>query len=129
MKKLEELKTFEDACQVEGLDPEKVIPDFSVYPEEDREAMAAHAKLVIIAKAANRLANEMQPWSPNWDNGKWDKYYPWFVLGGSSGFRYGGYDYWYSYSFVGSRLCFLSYKVAEYVGNQFIDLYKQYFVK
>lgn len=126
--KLEELKTFEDACKELGLDPEKVIPDFSAYPERDREAMVAHAKLVIIARAANRIENDGKDWEPDWDNGRWDKYYPWFEMGGSSGFRSDGCGDWLSLSTVGSRLCFKSANAAEYIGNQFIELYKAYFV-
>lgn len=127
MKEYTDLKTFEDACLVEKLDPKKVIPDFKLYPIKDRKAMIAHAKLVIICSALNRLANKGRKWKPNWNNGKWDKYYPWYWMnGGSGGFRYGGYGDWRSYSSVGSRLCYLSSEVAEYAGKQFIKLYKEY---
>lgn len=68
--KLQQLKSFEDACKVEGLDAEKVIPDFSCYPEQDRKAMEAHAKLVIIARAANRIGNKGKEWTPDWDKRK-----------------------------------------------------------
>ncbi len=129
MKNLSELKTFEGACKVEKLDPKKVIPDFKAYPVKDRKAMIAHTKLVIIAKAANRIANNGKTWKPDWNNGKWDKFYPWFWMdGGSSGFRYHVCDYQRSVSYVGSRLCFVSREAAEYVGKQFIKLYKEYFV-
>ena len=128
MEKLEQLKSFEDACTVLGLDSEKVIPDFSCYPEKDQGAMIAHAKLVIVAGAANLLENEGKEWKPDWNNGDWDKFYHWFEMGGSSGFRFDGYDHWDSLSAVGSRLCFISPKAAEYIGQQFIDLYRDYFV-
>ncbi len=61
MKNFNEVKTFEDACKVERLDAKKVIPDFKAYPAKDRKAMIAHAKLVIIASALNRLANKVLP--------------------------------------------------------------------
>lgn len=84
-----DLKTFEDACKALSLDPETVVPDFYCYPEEDRAALIAHAKLVIVARAANKLANDGNEWKPDWDNGQWDKWHPWFYLnGGSSGFRF-----------------------------------------
>ena len=128
MKNFTDLKTFEDACRVEKLDPKKVIPDFKLFPKRDRDAMVAHAKLVIIARALNKLANNSKQWKPDWDNGKWDKFYPWFWLdGGSSGFRYNGYDHWGTVSHVGSRLCFISREVSEYAGNTFLKLYKDYF--
>jgi hypothetical protein len=129
MKNLKQLKTFGDACKVEGLDATKVIPDFAFYPEQDRKAMIAHAKLVIIVRAANRLANKGKEWKPDWDNGKWDKYYAWFWMdGGSSGFRFDDCASWDSDSDVGSRLCFISKAACEHVANQFIDLYRDYFV-
>lgn len=128
--KLEQLKTFEDACKVEGLDPEKVIPDFSAYPEADQKAMIAHAKLVIVVRAANRIGNKGKEWKPDWDNGKYDKFYAWYWMdGGSSGFRFNGDGHWGADSAVGSRLCYISEKVCRHVANQFIDLYRDYFVK
>jgi len=125
-----DLKTFEDACLVEKLNPKKVLPDFKLYPAKDRKAMIAHAKLIIIARAANRLANGGKTWKPDWNNGKWDKYvnYFWMDNNGSSGFRYNGCGDWCSVTFVGSRLCFLSSGVAEYVAKTFIKLYEDYFV-
>lgn len=126
--KLENLKTFEDACKVLRLDPKKVLPKFTGYPKADVKAMIAHAKLVIIARAANRIANNGKDWKPDWTNGQWDKYYPWFYLGGSSGFRYYDCVSPYSLSLVGSRLCFKSYDVAKYVGETFMKLYEEYFV-
>jgi hypothetical protein len=119
------IKTFEDACiALDLLQPELVIPDFLSFPSTDRLAMIAHAKLIIIAKALN------EGWVPDWSN--WDeyKYYPWFDMQPSSGsgFAYGDYDFWSTYSSVGSRLCFKSSELAEYAGKQFEGLYKDYFV-
>ena len=119
-----EIKTFEDACKAINVEP-TIIPDFSLFPESDQQAMIAHAKLVIIAKAING------DWVPDWTNGEWDKYYPWFKMGSPSGggFSYDDCDNWHTTSIVGSRLCFESSEKAEYAGNQFEDLYKAYFVK
>jgi len=120
-----DIKTFEDACKVLNLDSTTIIPDFSLFPESDKEAMIAHAKLVIISKAING------DWIPDWNN--WDqyKYYPWFRMGSPSGggFSCNVFDGWYAYSGVGSRLCFETREIAKYVGKQFEDLYKVYFVK
>jgi hypothetical protein len=122
-----DLKTFEDACLVEKLNPKKVLPDFKLYPAKDRKAMIAHAKLVIIARAANRLANGGKVWKANFGNHDQWKYAPWLYMeSGSSGFRFGDYDYWYSRTLVGSRLCFISSEVAKYVGETFIKLYNDY---
>jgi len=125
-----DLKTFEDACKVEKLNAKKVIPDFKLYPAKDRKAMIAHAKLVIIARAANRLANGGKAWKADFSNHDQYKYYPWFYQesgnGGSSGFRYYDYDAWSSLATVGSRLCFLNYELAKYVGETFLKLYYDY---
>lgn len=124
-----DLKTFEDACKVEKLNPKKLIPDFKLYPAKDRKAMIAHAKLVIIARAANRLANGGKQWKPDFKNTNHFKYTPYFYMdSGSSGFRYYDYAYWLSRTVVGSRLCFVSYEVGEYVGKTFIKLYNEYFL-
>lgn len=85
MNTYEKIKTFDDACKVLRLNPKKVLPDFSMYPKHDHAAMIAHAKLVIIARAANRLANKGKQWKPDWNNYSERKYYPWFQLGGSFG--------------------------------------------
>lgn len=130
MEKYTDLKTFEDACKVLALDPNTVIPDFSCYPEKDQVSMVAHAKLVIIVRAANQLANDGKEWIPDFtDYNQW-KYEAWFDLdtSGSSGFRCDDFVSWASASAVGSRLCFISREVCKYVANQFMELYKEYFL-
>ena len=124
---LNELKRFEDACKVERLDPKKVLPDFSGFPKKDRKSMAAHAKLVIIVRAANRIANGGKEWKPNFSDHSQYKYENWFVQdNGSSGFRFGVCGVWSTGSSVGSRLCFKSSDLAKYAGTQFIDLYSDF---
>ncbi|TDE53787.1 hypothetical protein [Flavobacterium sp. GT3P67] len=120
-----DIKTFEDACKVLALNPENLIPDFSFFPESDKQAMIDHSKLVIIAKAING------DWVPNWKDYDQYKYYPWFEMGSSSGvgFSYRDCVIWRTGSSVGSRLCFESREKAKYVGKQFEYLYKSYFVK
>ncbi len=120
------IKTFEDACSVLELDAKNVIPDFSFFPKNDRQSMIDHAKLVIINQAING-----KDYTPDWSNSNEIKYYPWFIMGSSSGvgFAFGDFAYWLTGSNVGSRLCFQSREKALYAGKQFEDLYKSYFVK
>ena len=129
MEKYTDIKTFKDACQVEGLDAEKVIPVFEFFPEKDRKAMQAISKLVIIAKAVNRLANDGKEWIPDWNDSSERKYELWFGMDddGSSGFRFDAYGLWSTRSHVGSRLCFISGGVARYVGETFLEVYKEFF--
>jgi hypothetical protein len=79
------IKTFEAACKRQKLDPDKVIPDFSLLPSHHQKAMVAVCKLFILAEEWNA------GWKPNWqDNNEW-KYYPWFDMekdkNNPSGFR------------------------------------------
>ncbi|MGE8528473.1 hypothetical protein [Chryseobacterium rhizosphaerae] len=123
MKITEKVKSFEDACQILGIEPN--IPQVEMLPENHQKAIIAHYKLVIIAQALN------EGWKPNWDDDDEYKYYPWFDMEGSSsgsGFSYLGYGHWYSDSYFGSRLCFKSRELARYIGETFVDLYREYFV-
>ncbi len=89
--------------------------------------MIAHAKLVIIVEAANMIANDGAPWVVDFGDSNQIKYEAWFYKArGSSGFRFDDYDSWGSGSTVGSRLCFLSREVAEYVAETFEELYNEY---
>lgn len=128
MEKFTDIKTFADACKVEKLDPKKVIAGFKCFTAKDKKPLLAIAKLFIIARATNRLANGGKEWKPVWNGEPPYKYSNWFDMRGSSGFRVDGCDYWASVSDVGSRLCFISSEVATHVGEQFQDLYKEFMV-
>ena len=127
----EQLPSFEAACKIEGLESDKVIPDFAFFPERDREAMQKLSELVIIIKAANRIANDGKEWIPEYGSNTEAKWEPWFELdglGGSSGFRFGGCGRWASGSRVGSRLCFFNSEVGDYVVTTFLAHYEKFFV-
>lgn len=115
------IKTFEDACVALGIDPTK-LPDVSMLDAADGKALLAQYKLTIIARALNG------GWTPDWNNGQWDKYYPWFWMSSSRGFSVYDYGHDLDPSVVGSRLCYKSEEVAEYAGTQFTDLYKDLMV-
>lgn len=119
---IKKIKSFEDACSV--LKREASVPDFSMIAEKDRKALTAHYKLIVICEALNEV------WTPDWTNNEW-KYYPWFYMDdeGSSGrFSFLGSVSQRSYSLVGSRLCFKSRRLAKYAAEQFLDLYRDYFL-
>ena len=122
------IKTFEAACKALKLNPAKVLPTVTTFPVKHRNALVAHAKLIIIAEALN------EGWQPNWnDSSEW-KYYPWFEVKADeknlsgSGLAYYVFAYWLSLTAVGSRLCFKSRELAEYAGKQFKKLYEEYFL-
>jgi hypothetical protein len=119
----DKVKSFEDACQLLGI--ETKLPEVSMLPQNHQKAIIAHYKLVIISEVIN------EGWKPNWDN--WDerKYYPWFDMEGcssGSGFSYYDCGDWSTNSSVGSRLCFKTAELAKYIGETFIELYRDYFV-
>lgn len=109
------VKTFEDACEIAGIDPNQDKFKKS-SPDE-----IAYAKLKIIIEALN------EGWKPDWSDENKYKYFPWFYLNGSSGFRFDGVGYGCTGSTVGSRLCFKSKELAEYAATQFFSLYKDFF--
>lgn len=109
------IKTFSDACEISGIDPNQ---DKFKNGSQDE---IAYAKLKIIIEVLN------EGWKPDWNDENQYKNYPWFYLNGSSGFRFDGVSYYYSASDVGSRLCFKSRELAEYATKQFISLYKDFF--
>lgn len=80
----------------------------------------AYRILKLLAKSLN------EGWTPDWSDDQQYKYYPWFEMLGSSGFRFFGYGGWGSSSDVGSRLCFKSRELAEYAGRQFVGVYNDF---
>lgn len=121
----ERVKSYEDACTVLGLPADFGITanDIIGIGAVDTRSVIAYTKLIIIARALN------EGWSPNWNDSDEYKYYPWFKMSASgSGLSYYDYDYWRTHSDVPARLCFKSSELSEYAGNQFVELYKEYFL-
>ena len=117
----ERIKTFDDVIRELGDDPEEFKNAISIMEEPDE---IAYVKLKLIAKALN------EGWTPDWSNGEWDKWYPWFKMDDSSSagrFSFIVADAQLSGSAVGSRLCFKSKDLATYAGTQFLDIYKDFF--
>lgn len=113
---IEKIKTFEDAMQATG---RTEMPDFSTFPEDMRKHFEALFKMVVIVEALN------EGWKPDWDNGNEWKYYPWFWMSPSSFAFHDSYcDYVGAIAGCGSRLKLKSRELAEYCGEQFIDIWK-----
>ena len=119
----DKVKSFEDACKVLDITPS--IPVVTGIPEKYQKPLIANYQLMVIAEALN------EGWTPDWSNGEWDKWYPWFNMDNSSSagrFSFLGADGQRSVSHVGSRLCFKSEELADYAGTQFLELYRELFV-
>ena len=120
------IKTFEDACK--ALNVDATILNVENVPTKHQAALAAHYKLVIIAEALNG------GWQPNWKNHSERKYMPWFDVissdenGSGLGLSFDVVGYRGTYTFIGSRLCFVSEEVAEYAATQFKELYEAYYL-
>ena len=119
----DKVKSFEDACKVLDITPS--VPVVTGIPEKYQKPLIANYQLMVIAEALN------EGWTPDWSNGEWDKWYPWFNMDNSSSagrFSFNGSAYRISRSLVGSRLCFKSEELADYAGTQFLELYRELFV-
>jgi hypothetical protein len=115
---MERVKTFVDAYDLAS-DAIKLEYKSSVNPNTPSDILA-YAQLKVIIAVIN------EGWTPNWDNSNQKKWYPYFRL--SSGFGFSGayYGFTGTGTIVGSRLCLESQEKAEYVGKQFVELYKQF---
>jgi hypothetical protein len=121
------VKTYEEACKKEGVDPVQNLP-FPKPKTGDQKALNAAAKLFVIARAINKQDNDGKEWKPDWTNSREWKHYPWFNLSSGSGLSCGDYGGGRSHSYVGSRLCFKTEEGAEYAGRTFIKEYEDYFL-
>ncbi|MGN6601213.1 MAG: hypothetical protein ACTHK8_02115 [Ginsengibacter sp.] len=115
---IDRIKTWEDACEDQGLDPYQALP-YKSPKDEHEEAVNGFAQMCIIAKSLNGdwkgdLSDEDQP-----------KYYPWFERSGSA-LSYGGYVDWYADSNCGVRLSYRDRETAEYAGRQFLHIYNKF---
>jgi len=122
--------TFAASCKLLKLDAKKVIPVFAGLSPKEGKAMAAHLKCVIMAKAANMIANGGKIWIPKYGSyTPWKYEARWWHQGGSRGFRCYVCDRWRSASGVGSRLCFLNHETMTSLtvhNKEYIKAWNQY---
>jgi hypothetical protein len=122
----EKVKTFEDACEVLGLNPEN-LPIVENLPEKDRRSVIAYYRLIIIGRALN------EGWEPDFSDWAQYKYWNWFYVESKDNGASAGFAYAYTYDAasnantnIGSRLCFKSRELAVYARENFRDLYFEY---
>ena len=144
---MERVKTFKDACNELGIEPDEWMQD---KKELGLEAdVIAYLKLRIIAAALN------EGWQPQFTEDEY-RYFPWFCLYTQSeidemseedksrvvcrssyvAYAYGGVAYAhtnygssYAYTHIGSRLAFKTRELAEYAGRQFVEIWADYVFK
>lgn len=116
-----EIKSYEDACKVLGIQPisENAV---AAFPKEDRKSMLAYHKLTIIARAING------GWKPDWNDRTQYKYYPVFYYenAGLSCANASDAAARTDASF-GSRLCFQTEAMSDYAAATFADLYTDFY--
>lgn len=115
------IKTWEDACEMKGIDPIDSLP----FPEPDNdfeEAINGTFQMFIIVDLL------CEGWKPNYTNGNQYKYYPYFKYT-DSGFGFSCSFYEYVSTIVGARLVFPTRELAEYSGKQFKDIYNKFLTK
>jgi hypothetical protein len=115
---LERIKSVDDLLAENGLTKAQF--------DKRCESLSDDEKAFRILKMLAVTLNE--GWTPDWSDSNQYKYYPWFEMGGSSGFRFNDCGGWGSHSPVGSRLCFKTRELAEHAGNNFTEVYKQFMV-
>jgi hypothetical protein len=130
----ERIKTFKDALREAATKRPEVTKEYEAILNltgNYAKAIRAFVQLIVVTEALN------EGWTPNWNDTTQQKWFPWFYVVGSSAdygadaglgdviVSLGAGD---SYTAFGSRLCFSSKKLAKYAGNQFKDLYQDYYL-
>lgn len=125
----EVIKSFEDAAKATG---RPNTPNFSNVPKDLRDYFEAQYQIVVIAEALN------EGWIPNWDNSNEPKYFPYFWHEDAddeekvySGFIFNYAIYYFSSANAGNglRICFKTGELAEYAGEQFIEIWNKILLK
>lgn len=99
--------------------------DFSVYPEHLRINRQANYEVVVLVEAARKIERENGSGEIDWSNWSQRKWIPWFRMSPSS-FAFDGSDYVCSYANAGSgsHLYVLSEESADYLGEKFLETWK-----
>lgn len=140
---MERIKTFEDAVAelsnraMNGdKDAGKLLGEWKIITSSvGSKDLLAYLKLRIITYALN------EGWKPKFEEKTERRYYPWFnlktrrIVGRSGNFASSYYSLMYavdpsscSYAGCGSRLAFKSKELAEYAGEQFAEIYENWFI-
>lgn len=105
------VKTYADACRITG--------DYPDLHQGLRKSEIAYRKLCVIIKALN------EGWKPCFGDGRQYKYFPVFVLEDNCQVFY-CVNFWYSVTDVPAPSLLKSRELAEYVGKQFLNLYRDW---
>ena len=113
LKTYKDITSFEKACERLGL-------DILQFNSELTKGEIALRKLKIIVRAIRSFTY----WKPVWSNAKQWKYIVWFDL--EKGFSYWNTTNFYTTAYVPSALFVESHEQAEFLGETYLELYKDY---
>ena len=116
------IKTWDDVCKELEID-DSILP-YKNAKTKQQKSTNAFVKIQYISQVLN------EGWEPNWGNSREYKYYPWFEYKSSLG----GFGFCVSYDYVscvvlGFGCYFKTRELSDYVGTQFIEIYKEYLPK
>jgi len=115
---IDRIKSWDNV--VEYFSSEKIILPYSDPTTKQQKSTNAFVKLQYIIKALN------EGWIPDFTNSGQYKYYPWFEKKAHGGWVFGGSGCGGCGSVVGSGFHLKSRELSDYVGKQFLDIYKEY---
>jgi hypothetical protein len=114
----ERIKSFEDACEDQGLNPEEIRAQYASIPEPFRQHAITRRELLTIAKSWR------EGWVPDYDNGSQEKWLGWLIrdISNPAGFRFDGSHFVIAHSCAGagSGLCMATQKLAAAFTKQFL---------
>lgn len=117
-KNWQEIQSFESACEADGVDPIKFVKDLEQKGDTPDEI--AYKKLKLIIKVIN------QKWTPDYNNGNQQKWWPYFNCKSGFGFSSAFTYYVGTVTTLGSRLVLETEKKAIHMGTYFLTEYKQF---
>jgi hypothetical protein len=124
------IKTFEDACEDQSIDP-AVLPDVSMLAPGMGKFLTAAYKLSVIGVSLNK-DKKGNATKADWNDTDQYKWYPWMDVEADdehpsgSGLSFYDTDYADSVTYVASRLTSRKSEIAEYFFEQFKDLWEDY---
>jgi len=110
-------ETWEEYCEQTGRDP-LLLPDVSVYEEEDKEQAIANFKLNLLIPYCNgkKLSINEPHYEIWWDLVEDD------TRPTGLGLRCNYFDYWLTGTFCGPRFAYVSPIVGKHMVKYFMDL-------
>lgn len=119
IKSYKDITSFEKACERQNID----VSAFNAKLCDLTKDEIAFRKLKIIIQAIRSFTN----WKPNWSNSNQRKYRVWFDL--EKGFSFWDTYFYTTHTTVPSALYVENDEQANFLGNTFLDLFKDYIIE